>query len=85
MVQNAVIKFEQQIKAEVLKMINTKLLDSYINNIGLNYETVANMLGISADVLIKKCNNIIDFKSSEIYSLCMILSIKEDANAIFFG
>lgn len=85
MVQNAVIEFEQQIKAEVFRMINTKLLDSYINNIGLNYKTVSNMLGISADVLIKKCNNVIDFKTSEMYLLCSILSIKEDANAIFFG
>lgn len=66
-------------------MVNTILLENYINNSELNASDISEKLGISEKTFTKKKNNVIDFKLSEIYLMCCLLCIEKDAAKVFFS
>lgn len=71
---------------EVKKMTNTVLLNKKILESGLKREFIAKNLGISRFSFNKKIKNEVEFKATEINSLCKLLSIEklEEKWDIFF-
>ena len=67
-------------------MTNTSLLDEYIKRSGLKKSYIIKALDISRYGFSLKCNNKIEFKASEIETLCNLLKIgTKDRMAIFFA
>lgn len=67
-------------------MTNTIELEVAIKRAGITKRELAEKLGLSEMGLYKKINNITEFKASEIYKICKILSIqKKDREKIFFS
>jgi len=66
-------------------MINTKLLDNYIKNSGLEVSKVADSLSLSVDEFQNKKNIIRDFTITEIFILCDILHNITDPVELFFS
>ncbi len=64
-------------------MTATNKLRSLIVERGMTQSFVAEKLGISPQSLSYKINNRVEFKASEIETLCSLLSIK-DKDSIFF-
>ena len=64
-------------------MINTALLKGCITSAGYTQEQFAKLLGISAQSLNYKLNNVREFKVSEIMKMCDILHI-ENKDEYFF-
>lgn len=59
-------------------MTNTDKLRKLIKKKGLKYGYIAEKLGISAYALQKKIDNITEFKTSEVQTMCEILGISDD-------
>ena len=67
-------------------MVNTRSLNSLIQNSGIKRQSIASQLGISLHALSNKVNNITEFKVSEVLKLEEILHLEEDSSrAIFFA
>lgn len=64
-------------------MVNTQLLDEYIDKSGLKIYRICEILGISRQAFRKKRKGLVPFKAAEIYVLCEILHITDDRDAIF--
>ena len=64
-------------------MTNTRLLNAEIIKSGLTRDEIAHKLGLSLNSLGKKINNKVEFKASEIYTLCEVLLIT-NKDIIFF-
>lgn len=67
-------------------MTNTKLLRSKISALGLKYVFIAVQMGLSTHSLYRKIENKVEFKASEIQTLCNVLHIDdaEEKEKIFF-
>ena len=65
-------------------MINTSLLNDYINNSGLSIKNIADCLNLSENEFIHKKDVIKDFEVSEIFTLCDILHIVKHQEKVFF-
>ena len=67
-------------------MTNTLMLEMVIRRAGLTKKEVANRLNLSVAGLLKKINNITEFKASEIAQLYEILNLSslEEQQQIFF-
>ena len=67
-------------------MTDTEKLRELINQKGLKLGYLAKQLGLSAYGLALKINNVHEFNSSEIVSLCDLLEISslEEKEALFF-
>ena len=68
-------------------MVNTLLLDEKIKTSGLKSGFIVDKLGISRNSFGKKKKNVHPFKKAEIYVLCDLLKITDDAEktSIFFA
>lgn len=66
-------------------MINTSLLNDYINKSGLSNKSIAESLNISEKEFLNKKNVIKDFNVSEIFILCDILHIVKHQEKVFFA
>lgn len=67
-------------------MTNTIELEVAIKRAGITKKELAEQMELSEMGLYKKINNITEFKASEIYKICKILSIKnKDREDIFFN
>lgn len=68
-------------------MTDTDLLRERINESGLKLTYIANQLNLSYYGLLLKIDNKNEFKTSEVKTLCDLLSIKdlEDRERIFFA
>ena len=64
-------------------MVNTQLLDEYIDKSGLRIGYICERLGITRQAFGKKKQGAYPFKAAEIYVLCDILHITDDRDAIF--
>ncbi len=64
-------------------MINTELLDAYIDNSELKLSYIISRLGMSDSLFRKKRANKVDFYASEVNVLCDLLHIT-DMEAVFF-
>lgn len=60
-------------------MINRQLLDEKIKQSGLKINFICQKLGISRNAFDRKRKGEIPFRVAEIYVLCDLLGIKEDA------
>lgn len=58
-------------------MVNTLLLDEYINGSGLKIGFIVDKLGISRQAFDKKRKGITPFKASEIYVVCDLCHISD--------
>lgn len=58
-------------------MTDTALLRQIIEGKGFKYSYIAKEMGLSAFGLSKKIDNINEFKTSEVDTLCRILGIKD--------
>ncbi len=65
-------------------MINKNKLKSKIVENGFTQESLSEKMGISRQSFNSKLNNKVEFRVSEIESLCEILKI-DDVKSIFFG
>ena len=67
-------------------MIDTDKLEEMIDESGFKKSFIAEKMGISRFSFWKKCNNISEFKASEISKLCGILHITDlsEKEEIFF-
>ena len=59
--------------------INTELLEEYIDNSGLRIAYILEQLGISRQAFDKKRKGVFAFRQSEVYVLCDLLRITDDA------
>lgn len=66
-------------------MINTSLLNDYINKSGLSNKSIAENLNISEKEFLNKKDVIKDFNVSEIFILCDILHIVKHQEKVFFA
>lgn len=66
------------------KMTNTVELEVAIKRAGITKRELAGRLGLSEMGLYKKINNITEFKASEIYKICNILSIEDRKRDLIF-
>lgn len=68
-------------------MVDTNMLNQYIDASGLKRRHLAEALGLSAYGLARKINNETEFKVSEVIKLCELLRIYSiaDREQIFFG
>jgi transcriptional regulator with XRE-family HTH domain len=67
-------------------MTDTVLLENIIKQRRFTKSYIAEYLGLSRYGLIKKLNNVTEFKASEIAKLCLLLGIDaEQREAIFFN
>ena len=68
-------------------MTNTKELNKRIKKSGLKKSYIAITLGIAVSTLSRKISGKLDFKASEIDTLCNLLGIEslEEKEAIFFA
>ena len=65
-------------------MVNTLLLDDYINSSGLKIGFIVEKLGISRQAFDKKRKGLTPFKASEIYVICDLCHINNiDKSKIF--
>lgn len=67
-------------------MVDTVKLEKMIAESGFKKSFIAEKLGITRFALSKKCNNVNEFKASEISKLCGILHITDlsEKEEIFF-
>ena len=68
-------------------MTNRKLLEDKIKQKGFKKSYLAEQLGVSRGTFSALLNNSAEFKASQIYKLCKILDIHDEATAksIFFA
>ena len=67
-------------------MTNTTLLEEYIKKSGLKKNFICEVLGVSRQCFLLKCNNKAEFRASEIEILCQLLNIGiSDRMKIFFA
>ena len=68
-------------------MVNTELLKEKIKASGLKIEYIAEQLGVSRQSFYNKANNRVEFTSSEVVTVCNILSITKltEKETIFFA
>lgn len=64
-------------------MVNTQLLDSYIEKSGLKIGYICDRLGITRQAFGKKRRGVSPFKAAEVYVLCDICHITDDKDKIF--
>lgn len=65
-------------------MTDTQLLLKYIEECGINTNTIAKELGITRQGLWKKLKNITEFKQSEIEKITRILKLDSEAQRLIF-
>lgn len=66
-------------------MVNTQLLDYYIDKSGLKISFIVENLGISRQAFDKKRKGQIPFRTSEVYVICDLLRIiGDDKQKIFY-
>lgn len=64
-------------------MVNTQLLDAYIEKSGLKIGYICKKLGITRQAFGKKRRGISPFKAAEVYVLCDLCHIADDRDKIF--
>lgn len=64
-------------------MVNTQLLDKYIENSGLKIGFICNKLGITRQAFGKKRRGVSSFTAAEVYVLCVLCNITDDRDNIF--
>jgi hypothetical protein len=65
------------------QLLDTELLDKYIEDSGLKIGYICGMLGITRQAFGKKRRGITPFKAAEVYVLCDICHITDDRDKIF--
>lgn len=64
-------------------MVNTQLLDEYIEKSGLKICYICERLGITRQAFGRKRRGISPFKAAEVYVLCELCHITDDKEKIF--
>ncbi len=72
---------------EVFRMVDSKLLEHRIKELGLKKWYLAEQMGLSPYGMQKKIDGVNEFKASEIFKMCELLKIEDSdtRDAIFFA